>query len=77
MVETNQSLKVVLQVIRKFATDTEFSSFQQAKFMVDIDVQIPSSFDPFAETKSSANSKGGYVHLRVQQRNGKKSITNS
>ncbi|KAJ0084983.1 hypothetical protein Patl1_30314 [Pistacia atlantica] len=43
--------------------------------MVDIDVQIPSSFDPFAETKSSANSKGGYVHLRVQQRNGKKSIT--
>ncbi|KAJ0020813.1 hypothetical protein Pint_31758 [Pistacia integerrima] len=57
------------------ATDTEFSSFQQAKFMVDIDVQIPSSFDPFAETKSSANSKGGYVPLRVQQRNGKKSIT--
>ncbi|XP_044472741.1 protein translation factor SUI1 homolog [Mangifera indica] len=43
--------------------------------MVDRDFQIPSSFDPFSEAKKSENSKGGYVHLRVQQRNGKKSIT--
>ncbi|XWS51863.1 hypothetical protein CRYUN_Cryun11dG0018500 [Craigia yunnanensis] len=44
--------------------------------MVDINVQIPTTFDPFAE----AGEFGGtgtkeYVHIRIQQRNGKKSLT--
>ncbi|XP_024399363.1 protein translation factor SUI1 homolog [Physcomitrium patens] len=40
---------------------------------------IPASFDPFAEADvedSGVGSKGsGYVHVRVQQRNGRKSLT--
>ncbi|XP_044504935.1 protein translation factor SUI1 homolog 2-like [Mangifera indica] len=43
--------------------------------MVDMEGQIPSSLDPLAETKRFANSKGGYVHLRIQKRNRRKSIT--
>ncbi|KAK1581379.1 hypothetical protein Q3G72_005555 [Acer saccharum] len=52
-----------------------FSSFQQTNFMVDLDVQIPSAYDPFSDTKDSAPGAKGYVHLRVQQRNGKKCLT--
>ncbi|PPD81613.1 hypothetical protein GOBAR_DD21470 [Gossypium barbadense] len=49
---------------------------KQTKYMVDLDVQIPTTFDPFAE----AGEFGGtgtkeYVHIRIQQRNGKKSLT--
>ncbi|KAG0577116.1 hypothetical protein M758_5G098600 [Ceratodon purpureus] len=43
------------------------------------DNEIPESFDPFAEANvedNGAGSKGnGYVHIRVQQRNGRKSLT--
>lgn len=47
-----------------------------ASYMVDIDVQIPSAFDPFAEAKDSgAPGAKEYVHIRIQQRNGKKSLT--
>ncbi|KAH0651521.1 hypothetical protein KY285_031639 [Solanum tuberosum] len=47
-----------------------------AIYMVDIDVQIPSAFDPFAEAKDSgAPGAKEYVHIRIQQRNGKKSLT--
>ncbi|GAV73667.1 SUI1 domain-containing protein [Cephalotus follicularis] len=45
--------------------------------MSQIDIQIPTSFDPFDEVVT-ANSVAGaneYVHLRVQQRNGRKSLT--
>ncbi|TXG67593.1 hypothetical protein EZV62_008868 [Acer yangbiense] len=52
-----------------------FSSFQQTNYMVDLDVQIPSAYDPFSDTKDSAPGAKGYVHLRVQQRNGKKCLT--
>lgn len=41
--------------------------------MVELDVQIPPPFDPFFETKD-ADAKE-YVHIRVQQRNGKKCLT--
>ncbi|KAI0498787.1 protein translation factor SUI1 homolog 1 isoform X2 [Dendrobium catenatum] len=45
--------------------------------MSDLDTQIPSTFDPFAE--ASADNAGAvskeYVHIRVQQRNGRKSLT--
>ncbi|GAU20472.1 hypothetical protein TSUD_130300 [Trifolium subterraneum] len=44
--------------------------------MVELDIQIPSTFDPFAEAKESdATGAKAYVHIRIQQRNGKKSLT--
>jgi translation initiation factor 1 len=44
--------------------------------MVEIEYQIPSSFDPFAEAEElGAKGTKEYVHVRIQQRNGKKSLT--
>ncbi|CAO2177926.1 unnamed protein product, partial [Urochloa humidicola] len=52
---------------------------QQASFMSDLDVQLPSAFDPFAEANAEDSSAGAgskdYVHVRIQQRNGRKSLT--
>ncbi|KAG5001986.1 hypothetical protein JHK87_023058 [Glycine soja] len=53
-----------------------FPSLQQAKYMVDLEIQVPSAFDPFAEARESdAPGAKEYVHIRIQQRNGKKSLT--
>ncbi|KAL5713772.1 hypothetical protein ACHQM5_015820 [Ranunculus cassubicifolius] len=44
--------------------------------MSELDVQIPTTFDPFAEANaedSGAGSSKDYVHVRIQQRNGRKS----
>jgi translation initiation factor 1 len=54
--------------------------FVTSGFMLDLsETFIPASFDPFAEADvedSGVGSKGsGYVHVRVQQRNGRKSLT--
>ncbi|KAD5507655.1 hypothetical protein E3N88_15358 [Mikania micrantha] len=46
--------------------------------MVDIEVQIPSAFDPFADVDQDSSGGAGvkeYVHIRIQQRNGRKSLT--
>jgi len=47
--------------------------------MSDLDVQLPSAFDPFAEANAEDSSTGAgskdYVHVRIQQRNGRKSLT--
>lgn len=44
--------------------------------MVDFQVQIPTLFDPFSEAKEAgAAGAKEYVHIRIQQRNGKKSLT--
>ncbi|XP_057975296.1 protein translation factor SUI1 homolog [Malania oleifera] len=44
--------------------------------MVDIDAQIPGAFDPFTEANDTgAPGAKEYVHIRIQQRNGKKSLT--
>lgn len=44
--------------------------------MVELDIQIPAAFDPFAEAKESGGAGGKEnVHIRIQQRNGKKSLT--
>ncbi|PON51500.1 Eukaryotic translation initiation factor SUI [Parasponia andersonii] len=44
--------------------------------MFESDVQIPSAYDPFAEAvEFDAPGAKDYVHLRVQQRNGKKCVT--
>lgn len=44
--------------------------------MVDIEFQVPAIFDPFAEEENlGSHGTREYVHIRIQQRNGKKSIT--
>ncbi len=45
--------------------------------MSDPDIQIPTTFDPFAEANAEDSGAGSkdYVHIRVQQRNGRKSLT--
>ncbi|KAK8573642.1 hypothetical protein V6N13_009730 [Hibiscus sabdariffa] len=52
-------------------------SFDQLSFMSDLDVQIPTAFDPFADANADDSGAGSkeYVHIRVQQRNGRKSLT--
>ncbi|EFJ12966.1 hypothetical protein SELMODRAFT_234882 [Selaginella moellendorffii] len=45
--------------------------------MSDFDIQIPGAFDPFAEANVDDQGAGSkeYVHVRIQQRNGRKSLT--
>ncbi|KAJ7565913.1 hypothetical protein O6H91_02G080700 [Diphasiastrum complanatum] len=45
--------------------------------MSDLDIQIPRGYDPFAEANVEDTGAGSkdYVHVRVQQRNGRKSLT--
>ncbi|CAI9088488.1 OLC1v1022824C1 [Oldenlandia corymbosa var. corymbosa] len=45
--------------------------------MSDFDLQAPAAFDPFAEANAENSGAGSkdYVHIRVQQRNGRKSLT--
>ncbi|KAF7822870.1 protein translation factor SUI1-like protein 1 [Senna tora] len=45
--------------------------------MSELDAQIPSAFDPFAEANAEDSGAGtkDYVHIRIQQRNGRKSLT--
>ncbi|KAL9297832.1 hypothetical protein ACSQ67_023728 [Phaseolus vulgaris] len=45
--------------------------------MSELDAQIPTAFDPFAEANADDSGAGSkeYVHIRVQQRNGRKSLT--
>ena len=45
--------------------------------MSDLDAQIHTTFDPFAEANADNAGAGSkeYVHIRVQQRNGRKSLT--
>lgn len=46
-------------------------------FMSELDIQLPSAFDPFAEANDKDSGAGTkeYVHVRIQQRNGRKSLT--
>ncbi|CAN6457575.1 unnamed protein product [Victoria cruziana] len=45
--------------------------------MSNLDVQIPNPFDPFADANAEDAGAGSkeYVHVRIQQRNGRKSLT--
>ncbi|XP_006370638.1 protein translation factor SUI1 homolog 2 isoform X1 [Populus trichocarpa] len=45
--------------------------------MSDLDVQTPTAFDPFADANAEDSGAGAkeYVHIRTQQRNGRKSLT--
>ncbi|XP_073311730.1 protein translation factor SUI1 homolog isoform X1 [Primulina huaijiensis] len=51
-------------------------SIHQPSFMSDFDIQTP-AFDPFADANAENSGAGSkdYVHVRVQQRNGRKSLT--
>uniref|UniRef100_A0A0E0C8R6 Protein translation factor SUI1 homolog n=1 Tax=Oryza meridionalis TaxID=40149 RepID=A0A0E0C8R6_9ORYZ len=61
------------------ASPIKTNQTQLANFMSDLDVQLPSAFDPFAEANAEDSSVGAgskdYVHVRIQQRNGRKSLT--
>ncbi|QCD87644.1 translation initiation factor 1 [Vigna unguiculata] len=50
---------------------------RESSFMSELDAQIPTAFDPFAEANADDSGAGSkeYVHIRVQQRNGRKSLT--
>ncbi|KAJ6908507.1 hypothetical protein NC651_018802 [Populus alba x Populus x berolinensis] len=50
---------------------------QNPSFMSEFDNAIPTAFDPFAEANAEDSGAGtkDYVHVRVQQRNGRKSLT--
>ncbi|CAA3004994.1 translation factor SUI1 homolog [Olea europaea subsp. europaea] len=44
--------------------------------MVELDIPVPTAFDPFPEAiESGTPGAKEYVHIRIQQRNGKKSLT--
>ncbi|KAM7250257.1 hypothetical protein ACFE04_022140 [Oxalis oulophora] len=44
--------------------------------MVEVELQIPAAFDPFKDAEdATAPGTKEYVHIRIQQRNGKKSLT--
>ncbi|PPD74088.1 hypothetical protein GOBAR_DD28979 [Gossypium barbadense] len=44
--------------------------------MVELDIQIPTTFDPFAEAEEFGRTgTKDYVHIRIQQRNGRKNLT--
>ncbi|KHN46541.1 Protein translation factor SUI1 like 1 [Glycine soja] len=49
----------------------------ESSFMSELDDQIPTAFDPFADANADDSGAGSkeYVHIRVQQRNGRKSLT--
>ncbi|KAK6946850.1 SUI1 domain [Dillenia turbinata] len=53
------------------------SEIIKSSFMSDLDIQIPTAFDPFTEANADDSGAGSkeYVHIRVQQRNGRKSLT--
>ncbi|KAL4293244.1 uncharacterized protein DS421_18g612810 [Arachis hypogaea] len=54
-----------------------FVSERELRFMSELDAQIPTTFDPFAEANAEDSGAGSkeYVHIRIQQRNGRKSLT--
>ncbi|KAJ8443785.1 hypothetical protein Cgig2_029690 [Carnegiea gigantea] len=51
--------------------------FVSLVFMSDLDIQVPAAYDPFADANAENSGAGAkdYVHIRVQQRNGRKSLT--
>jgi translation initiation factor 1 len=43
--------------------------------MTDTTIQNLQSRDPFADENEVAGSQDGYIHIRIQQRNGRKTLT--
>ncbi|XLU27513.1 hypothetical protein S245_063579, partial [Arachis hypogaea] len=48
----------------------------QPKYMIGSEIEIPTHFDPFTEAKELGGvGAKEYIHIRIQQRNGKKKLT--
>ncbi|KAK4398480.1 protein translation factor SUI1 [Sesamum angolense] len=49
----------------------------KTSFMSELDIQTPTAFDPFADANAENSGAGSkdYIHIRIQQRNGRKSLT--
>ena len=63
-------------ICSSLVSDRSDTFLHQVSYMVDIEAHLPTAFDPFAEAKESgAPGAKEYVHIRIQQRNGKKSLT--
>ncbi|KAL0722558.1 hypothetical protein Bca4012_037157 [Brassica carinata] len=60
-----------------FSISLSFRFVCSLRFMSDLEVQVPTAFDPFADANAEDAGAGTkeYVHIRVQQRNGRKSLT--
>ncbi|KAK7290853.1 hypothetical protein RIF29_05586 [Crotalaria pallida] len=75
LLELSRLLNLLLFLSQLFAVGVAKFSIKQV-YMVELEIQIPTPFDPFAEAKESdAPGAKEYVHIRIQQRNGKKSLT--
>ncbi|CAL9013785.1 unnamed protein product [Prunus brigantina] len=66
-----------INILRKPFVGYLIFFLQQSSFMSEFDTQVPSAFDPFADANAEDSGAGTkeYVHVRVQQRNGRKSLT--
>ncbi|XP_048624607.1 phenylalanine--tRNA ligase alpha subunit-like [Brassica napus] len=66
-----------LHPLLKVSASLSFCPSDQQSFMSELDSQVPTAFDPFADANAEDSGVGTkeYVHIRVQQRNGRKSLT--
>uniref|UniRef100_A0A7N0ZWE9 SUI1 domain-containing protein n=2 Tax=Kalanchoe fedtschenkoi TaxID=63787 RepID=A0A7N0ZWE9_KALFE len=68
---------MLVTVSQKIKASSPVFGCSSSLFMSVDEIQIPSAFDPFADANADDGSAGTkeYVHVRVQQRNGRKSLT--
>ncbi|CAF2131591.1 BnaA03g48450D [Brassica napus] len=73
----NQILETLLFESGIVSASVSFCPSDQQSFMSELDSQVPTAFDPFADANAEDSGAGTkeYVHIRVQQRNGRKSLT--
>ncbi|KAG2329703.1 hypothetical protein Bca52824_000883 [Brassica carinata] len=66
-----------LHPLLKVSASLFFCPSDQQSFMSELDSQVPTAFDPFDDANAEDSGAGTkeYVHIRVQQRNGRKSLT--
>ncbi|CAG7906892.1 unnamed protein product [Brassica rapa] len=66
-----------LHPLLKVSDSLSFCPSDQQSFMSELDSQVSTAFDPFADANAEDSGAGTkeYVHIRVQQRNGRKSLT--
>ncbi|KAG5393090.1 hypothetical protein IGI04_023053 [Brassica rapa subsp. trilocularis] len=62
---------------RNVSASLSFCPSDQQSFMSELDSQVPTAFDLFADANVEDSCAGTkeYIHIRVQQRNGRKSLT--
>ncbi|CAF2315377.1 hypothetical protein YC2023_121698 [Brassica napus] len=66
-----------LHPLLKVSDSLSFCPSDQQSFMSELDSQVSTAFDPFADANAEDSGAGTkeYVHIRVHQRNGRKSLT--